>query len=179
MRVVLTGGACTGKTTVIEELAKRGCKTVPEVARPVIDSYLKRNVLQKPRLNDIAVLQKEITLKQIELESKLDPTKEIIFFDRSGLDTIAYCQFYNVEIPEELTNYSRNAKFDKIFILDQIGEFQYDGIRYENPDDAKKIHDLIRGIYCQQGYSPIPVPVISAKDRANFILQNIGGKKLQ
>ena len=34
---VITGGPSTGKTTLLEELAKRGYKTIPEVARVVID----------------------------------------------------------------------------------------------------------------------------------------------
>jgi predicted ATPase len=169
MKIVLTGGPCTGKTTVIEELASRGYAILPEAARLVIAQLKKENKFSPEKAAEI---QQHILSKQVELESKLD--EGLVFFDRSGLDTAAYCRFFKTHLPYSIQMYAAHSGFSKVFILEPVGEFQNDEIRYENREEAKQIHELIRNTYAEFGYQPISVPVIPPKQRADFILNKLG-----
>ena len=109
MKVVLAGGPCTGKSTLVQELASRGYETVPEAASSVIEP-LKGGMFFMCPFNSavFADLQKQIVCKQIELESKISG-KGMVFFDRSALDSLAYLRFYDVRAPDELKNYASNS----------------------------------------------------------------------
>jgi len=75
-KIVLTGGPCCGKTTLIQELRKRGHRVLNEVAREVLaeGKYGKNN--------NYHLLQESIFSRQIEKEAKLEG---LVFLDRGLL----------------------------------------------------------------------------------------------
>src|SRR5690242_8677281 len=92
---VITGGPCSGKTTVVNLLKERGYKTTVEDARHYID-------LQRANgksVEDVEQHQKEFQLKvlelQIEQEKALKPS-DIVFLDRAIPDARAYYQFLGI-----------------------------------------------------------------------------------
>lgn len=163
MRIVLTGGPCCGKTSLINEFEKRGHFVLKEQARDVLKEF-----------PDIAFddLEKEILRRQLKEELKLT-SQERFFLDRGIIDTICYCGFHGVNLPSELNGIDLSNRYDVVFILDRIPLIK-DNLRVEkNDDEAKKIHNEIFDAYVSLGYNPIRVPLIGIPERVDFILENL------
>lgn len=175
MKIVFAGGPCTGKSTLIEELTARGYETVPEAARIVI-SEIKGGIAMMPWTQTRRYeLQKQIILKQIELESKIK-NSEHVFYDRSGIEALAYSKFFDLHIAPEIHNYIQNSKFDYVFLLEPVCDVKPDNIRFENEADAKVLHSTIAMAYDDLGYKLVKVPPMPVKQRADFILKYLEEK---
>jgi predicted ATPase len=68
-------------------------------------------------------------------------------------------------------------RYEQIFILDPIPQYQADESRREDSVEAKRIHMAIGTAYRQFGYAPIRVPVLSPEERIKYFVRLLGGKK--
>jgi predicted ATPase len=172
-KVVLTGGPCCGKSTLISELKKRGYNTIPEVARRVLEERED----YEPNKEELTTRQLMIYKKQIEIESQLN--QGLHFLDRGIYDAVCYSNFLIGEVP---FNIDYKKRYTQVFILDRL-KFEDDGIRIEDEQSAKEIHKSLEKEYILRGYQPIKVPVFGErlenglKERINFILTNLGELK--
>ncbi len=165
-RHVITGGPGIGKTTVIELLASRGYMIVPEVARMITEEEkLKESGIVFWK--DLTKYQEKIAERQMELESKA--TADIVFLDRSLIDGYAYCKLGNIAIPELVSKNGRN-RYTKVFLLEPLPTYTKDETRFENQEEAARIHDEIIDAYKEFGYQTISVPALPPEERAEFII---------
>ncbi len=135
MRIVITGGPGSGKTTLIEKLRKLRYPIVNESAQIVMDvmsSFLGSVQLQAKWRKDAnkaqtAWFQSEIlkvSLAQERVIQKLKKTKtaskanELIFFDRGVHDALAYFKKKKITPPEELIKACKKIKYDLILVLE-------------------------------------------------------------
>lgn len=167
---VITGSPSSGKTTIIDSLAKMGYQTVPEAARVLIDEETKKGkTLEEIRKNEIE-FQKRVLKIKIETEKRLDKGK-IAFFDRGIPDTIAYFQLYGFRT-EDVIKLCKALNYRKIFLLEKL-PFQKDYARIEDNEKANKLQMLLRKAYLDLGYEVIDIPAVSVEKRVEMILSNI------
>lgn len=161
MKIVLAGGPCSGKSSVIEELFRRGHCVVREAAREVLEVRGERIVS--------ADLQREISRKQVELERDLD--EGLVFLDRGLVDVVAYSNYALGELPDDLKGLQFRGRYSKVFLLDRL-PFQDDGLRVESGEEvAREIHEEIARAYENFGYEIERVPVMPIGERADYILK--------
>ena len=169
-KYVLTGGASVGKTTIINMLAAKGYSIVPEAADDIIRAEnLKphRGVLG---VGDTYLFQQFVAERQLQIEEAAHG--EIMFLDRGMGDGYAYCKFKGVAVPSLVMENSRN-RYDKVFLLDSLDIYEYDGVRSGSLEEAKKIQPFIEEAYIFFGYTPIHVPAMKPEERVEFILKNL------
>ncbi|GIV26418.1 MAG: ATPase [Bacteroidia bacterium] len=168
---VITGGPCTGKTTVIELLAKRGYKTTIEHARHYIDTQ----IIQGRTFEEIRANKKEfqetVLNMQIEEEGKLD-VNELVFLDRALPDVLAYYQFLGLEYDTRLIEQCNKYCYKKVFILDLL-PLVNDYARREDEAERIRIHNLIISVYETYPCPIVHVPILPPNERVDFILKNI------
>lgn len=168
---VITGGPCTGKTTVIDILSKRGYKTTIEHARHYIDTQK----ITGRSVDEIRENKREFQLgvlnMQIEEEAKLNVNDQV-FLDRALPDTMAYYQFLGLEYDSRLLAQCNKYCYHKVFILDRL-PFTNDYARVEVEEEQIRIHNLIIKVYESFPCPVVHVPVLSAEERVDFILKNI------
>ena len=171
-KFVLAGGPCSGKTTIIDELEKKGFDVVKEVAREILE---KRRHLEITG-EEVIIRQKLIAKKQIEQEElfeKNPPLLNLLFFDRCAIDGLAYLEHSLKHIPKEIMDLIEPRKYTKIFFLEQL-PFQKDGLRIEKDEqEAKKIHDRLLFFYKLSGHEIVHVPIMPRNERVSFILKNL------
>lgn len=176
---VITGGPCTGKTTLLAELGKHGYATVPEAARLVIDEGFAAGKTIEQIREDEKLFQYQVLRRKEAIEAKTDK-KPLTFFDRGMHDTIAYLQSYSWPIDDEVKEACLIASYEKVFLLDPLPFFEEDGGRTEDASFTQKINQLLEKAYEQNGLTVIHVPVLPIKDRVRFILEHVnkqGNKK--
>lgn len=168
---VITGGPSSGKTTTVNLLKERGYITTFEHARHYLDTQrLKGRTVEEARKN-----QREFQLgvldMQIEQESEISP-EVLVFLDRAIPDALAYYRFLNLSVDKKLTEALQTVSYKKIFILDSL-PLKNDYARSEDEAAQKKIHELITEVYQSLHFPVVHVPVLSAKERVDFILKNL------
>lgn len=170
---VITGPPCSGKTAVIDMLAARGYKTASEVAREYFLSLLKIKS-REDILKDPYRLQKEILEIEVRREAGINKN-ETVFLDRALPDSIAY--FRDIGgAPDYVIEECKKQRYKNIFFLAQL-PFHNDLVRYENPDDALRLGQLIYQGYQELGYEPIVIPVLPVEERVEMILKHVSIKK--
>lgn len=168
---VITGGPCSGKTTTVNLLRKRGYKTTIEEARHYLDTQLADGrTVEEVRKNQ-KVFQLGVLDMQIQQEESLSPD-EVVFLDRAIPDALAYYRFLDLPEDEELVSALRYVSYKKIFILDYLPLVD-DYARHEDVAAQIKIHKLITEVYESLPFPIIHVPVLPLEERADYILQNL------
>lgn len=174
-KYVLTGGPCSGKTSLINCLRERGFNVLEEVAREVIEEM---NGMDYDKSQEQEIRQEMIFERQLEREAKL---KGDVFLDRGLLDNLAYSQHLIGYVPEN-TKIDFSNRYDKVFALDML-PFVDDGLRIESGDEeAEKIHELIVNVYEKFDYNVVNVPVFGGQrlgervgNRVDYILDCLKG----
>jgi predicted ATPase len=165
---VITGAPCSGKTSVINELERRGYKVVHETARAYIDRRLNEGLLLEAIKADARQFESHILEEKIRIEIDL-PQNETIFFDRGIPDSVAYFKLAGLDTAEPLSK-SCLFRYRRIFFFERL-KFLKDRIRSEDNKTADRLDSLIQESYRRLKYEIIPVPALSIKQRVRFILE--------
>jgi predicted ATPase len=178
IKIVFIGRSSSGKTTLLNEFGRRGCKCLHETAREVLKErkqILVRGKYENPDLQEHFIRQKLMYEKQLENEKK---SSGLVFHDRSLVDVLAYTNYFGVDDSFIDKNLLR-GRYDLVFNLEQR-EFIVDEERIESgAEEAQRIHDCVLETYKNLGYSLIIVPnfredrLDNAMQRAWFVKNSI------
>jgi len=173
-KVVITGGPGTGKSTLIDELLKRGFNCLPEISREITE-MARRNGIEQLFLKN-PMLFSEMLLEgrenQYKIATKMDT--ELIFFDRGIPDVHAYMNYISIDYPPVYIEKSTKYRYDTIFITPPWEEIYItDNERYENFEQSLAIFNHLRKTYETLNYTLIEVPHGNITFRTDFILDRI------
>jgi len=163
---VITGGPCSGKTTVLSHFEKMGYRVIPEAARILIDEEISKGKSIKEIRGDEAAFQKKVLEIKIKIEKNL-PRDRVILFDRAIPDSVAYYILYGLD-PKEVIDVCENEWYRKVFFMEQL-PFIRDYARIEEVHTVERLNQLLRESYQKLGYEVISVPVMSVEERVRFI----------
>lgn len=154
IRVVLTGGPCSGKTTAIQRIRKEPWAdhyyllTMPETATELIGSGITPWTCRTPvtyqRLQMIMQMKKEQIYAQAAEEISEKEDKDIIiFYDRGMMDNKAYIpleDFYRILEELEVTEEECLSWYDAVFHLETVakGNAQF----YQNDNNECRIETV-------------------------------------
>tara|TARA_A100000164_G_scaffold162651_1_gene144241 strand:+ start:556 stop:1083 length:528 start_codon:yes stop_codon:yes gene_type:complete len=174
MRVVITGGPGTGKSSIIESLKKMNFNVFNESSREVTKKYKNNDseqyFLSNPTNFSNILMDKR--KKQFEEGSK--SKNDYFFYDRGIPDILAYLNFKKIEYKSSMMKEILKFNYDTIFIAEPWKAiYTNDSERYETYDELLEIDFHIKKIYKQLGYNIIILPKKSVKDRVTFILENL------
>ena len=171
-KYIITGAPGTGKTSIINELKKRGYECSEEISRNIIIEQLKKKGKSLP-WEDLTSFSLKVFNKRLNQFKNANKNK-IHFFDRSIIDVIAYMRIKNLNTSSFIFQ-TKNIKYNKTVFYTPIWEDIYinDNERKEDIKTAIKIEKKIIKTYQEFNYNMINIPKISVKERANFILSEI------
>ena len=171
---VITGAACSGKTTLIDLLADKGFQTAPETAR----QYLDREMGKGRTLDEIfedATTEPGIEDMQLRIEHGLRAI-DVVFLDRALPDSLTFRRLAGLN-PNELLTDCFHHRYASMFLLDRL-PFQQNGARIEDDAIAGLLDEWLARDYSALGYNVVRVPVLSIKDRLAFILEMLSEQRL-
>ncbi|MBS9766800.1 MAG: ATP-binding protein [Flavobacteriaceae bacterium] len=173
-KVVIIGGPSTGKSTIIEELTKRGYDCMPEISREIIAKAQKEGIEQL-FLTDPLLFSDLLLKGRIEQHEKAtEKNTPLVFFDRGIPDVQAYLDYKGESYPKRFEENGHLYRYTTIFILPPWEEIhETDGERYENFEQSKEIHQYLKQTYENIGYTCIEVPLGTVQERTDFILEHL------
>ena len=173
-KIVITGGPSTGKTSIVEKIEFMGLPCIHEISRS-ITLQAREQGIQQLFVTDPLLFSKKITegrIKQFFEASKIPA--EYVFMDRGLPDVVAYMDCFDQEYDESFIEACETYTYDTVFLLPPWKEiYATDGERYENYDEALRIHDCLEASYQKYGYKTIHVPKGTVAERLSFILNKV------
>lgn len=174
LKVVITGGPGTGKSTIIDELIHQNYECMSEISREITLNAKKNGV-------DQLFLKKPHLFSQLLLEGRekqfLDATSkksDVIFFDRGMPDVHGYMNYLGVDYSDEYIKKSLKLRYTHIFMMPPWQEiYTTDNERYESYEQSLAIYNHLKKTYIDLGYTIVEVPTGTVQKRVNFILNMI------
>jgi predicted ATPase len=173
LRIVLTGGPGTGKTTIINRIKILGYNVFEEFSRTVIQEQLALGSRVLPWDDLPAFSESVIAGRQKQwIEGA---SHSVSFYDRSIIDSLAYMHKDGLEIPEKWVEMGNKFRYHHlVFITPPWSEiYQQDAERRESFEALQLIHQSLIHTYNQFGYDLMEVPFMPIEDRFEFIISQL------
>ena len=167
---VLTGRPCSGISTTLRALARRGFRTVNEAARTIIDERMAQGLTVDQIRSDNAQFQRDIVKLKVDVERDL-PTDEVIFLDRALPDSIVYHSIAGLD-PQEVQQLCERATYKKVFFMEPL-PYARDYARTESDAILDRLGEELPQAYRSLAYEVIGVPVGTIEERVEWILKQI------
>lgn len=178
--IVITGGPYSGKTSLLQRLAARGFRTLPEAAIKVIETLNAELGVEGQRawrlshpfeFQDRVAREQEVQERAVVLQPG-----EVLFSDRGLPDSIAYCAYKGVKPAEWLTEAVQTKRYTTVLLLDTLTNFdrRLSTGRTSTYEDSIKIRDHLRRTYEELGYRVVAVPVLPIGERDAEALKGCG-----
>ncbi|SFW25734.1 AAA family ATPase [Cellulophaga fucicola] len=173
-KIVITGGPSTGKTTVINKIDALGYTCLHEISRDVTLAAREEGITQLFITNPLLFSDKLLAGRLDQFNTANTIEEEVVFLDRGVPDVVAYLNGTDITYGENYKETCNTAKYDVVFIFPPWEEIHSnDNERYEDFEEAKRIHQLLDQTYRDYGYTPIIVPTGTVEERTNFILKTL------
>jgi predicted ATPase len=164
---VITGASCSGKTTLINQLAERGYQTVPESGRQFVKQELAKGYTLAQVRADLAAFTRCIYTMMLNHEHNL-PTEPIAFLDRALPDSFSFFRYAGMD-PNEILADCLQFRYASVFILDRL-PYKQDGVRAGGDPTAAYFDAWIERDYLALEYDVVRVPVLQPAERLAFVL---------
>jgi predicted ATPase len=173
-KIVLIGGPGTGKSSVLDELERRGFICMSEISREITLEARKKGIEQ-------LFLKEPILFSKLLLEGRekqyidaITHKNDFIFFDRGIPDIHAYMDFTKKDYPDLFKVKSVKFKYDHVFLFKPWKEiFTSDNERYESFEESIIIDTYLQKSYRELNYTIIEVPFDTIEKRTDFILNQL------
>jgi predicted ATPase len=173
---VITGAACSGKTTLINQLAAHGFRTIPETARQYFEREMARGrTIDEIRENGVA-LQRGIFDMQLRIEHGLRAI-DVAFLDRALPDSLTFHRVFGLT-PHELLLECFHHRYASVFILDRLPVQRKITLGPEDEAAASFLDEWLPRDYSALGYRVVRVPVLSPQERLAFVLERLSERRL-
>ena len=173
-RIVITGGPGTGKSSIINELMKRGFTCLEEISRDIILEAQKQGIDQLFLTNPLVFSERLLDGRKEQYEKASNETENPVFFDRGVPDIVAYMDFKGEDYPQHFIDACKDCVYDYVFILKPWQAiYTSDNERYENFNEALQIHEHLLNTYLKYNYKLLDVPFDTVENRTNYILKTL------
>lgn len=169
---VLTGGPGSGKTSVIEELRRRGYAGTQEAGRAIIVDQLLigGNALHTGDRVLFAELMLSWEIRSYRMAQ--DDPSPAVFFDRAIPEFPGYYRLSGLPVPAHVAAAARLFRYrPRVFVAPPWPEiYTTDSERGQDYAEAVATYEAVTAAYAEQGYELIDLPFAPVAERADFVL---------
>ncbi|MEY2689102.1 MAG: hypothetical protein RL375_3300 [Pseudomonadota bacterium] len=172
-RVVLSGGPGVGKTTLLRQLARRGCGVVDESAREVIRERRVAGLSPRP---DPVSFAREILARDERKYRESPAGPGWTFFDRSAVESVGMLWALGALPDRALQDLLARHRFHPVvFILPPWPDiYTQDEERDHSFDHCVRVHGEVMRWYERCGYTLHELAFLDPEERADEVLDVLG-----
>ncbi|CAO3380781.1 AAA family ATPase [Azospirillum argentinense] len=173
--VVITGGPGSGKSTLIDALAREGYAHSEEAGRAIIQDQTAIGGPALPWIDPSAFAELMLCweLRSLRLAREQEGT---VFFDRGIPDIVGYLRLMKRSVPAHLETAARRFRYHRtVFVAPPWPEiFAPDAERRQTPAEAEATHAAMVETYGGLGYELVDLPKAPVAERRRFVLDRLG-----
>jgi predicted ATPase len=170
--VVISGCSGGGKSTLLEELSRRGYATVEEPGRRIVREELAGQGAALPWVDPVAFARRAIAMA-LEDQKLAEAQAGWTFFDRGLIDAAAALQAATGE-PVLETLRDRHRYHQTVFLTPPWPEiYVNDPERRHGFEEAVSEYDRLTAAYPGIGYEVVTLPKVDVAARADFLLSQL------
>ena len=167
--VILSGCSGGGKSSLLDELARRGHATISEPGRRVVAEQLREGGTALPWVDPVGFLQRALMLAQADHDAA-HRAKGRVFFDRGVIDAAAGLHHLTGQ-PDPTAMARRYRYHHRVFLVPPWPEIHVtDAERRHGLDEAMAEYDRLTAAYPALGYEIMVLPRVSVAERADIVL---------
>ncbi|GAA3109235.1 AAA family ATPase [Rhizobium viscosum] len=170
--VVISGCSGGGKSTLLEELSRRGHATVEEPGRRIVREELAGQGAALPWVDPAAFARRAIAMA-CEDRKLAEIRSGWTFFDRGLIDAASALQATTGEAMLE-TLRDRHRYYQTVFLTPPWPEvYVHDSERQHGFEEAVAEYDRLTKAYPEMGYEVVILPRVAVAARADFLLSRL------
>ncbi|MBS1166292.1 MAG: ATPase [Proteobacteria bacterium] len=172
---VVTGGPGTGKSTLIEELARRGTRSMPEAGRAIIRDQV---AIRGPALpwGDRALYAELMLGWELRSYHEAEAMTGPVIMDRGIPDIVGYLRLIGLAVPAHIEAAARRFCYNGTVFLAPYWDaiFTQDTERKQDRREAEATGRVMAETYAGLGYEVVELPRVSVEARADFVRERVG-----
>lgn len=174
---VVTGGPGSGKTTLIDALAARGFRHMPEAGRAIIRDQRRIGGNALPWGDRAAFAELMLAWEMRSWNEALAHPGPVIF-DRGVPDVIGYLDLCGLPVPEHVARAAKIFRYARtVFVAPPWREiFTGDAERKQDFAEAAATHAAMLRTYAALGYEAVPLPFATVDARAAAVAEHIASQ---
>lgn len=171
---VVTGGPGSGKTALIEALAREGISCMPEAGRAVIQHQLRIDGTALPWADRAAFAELMLNW-DIRSHDEASRSNVPVMMDRGIGDVVGYLTLCGLSVPAHVKRAAELYRYNpRVFIAPYWEEiFTQDAERKQDEAEARATFEVMAATYGDLGYELTILPFASVSDRAAFVLEHL------
>lgn len=171
---VITGGPGSGKTSLIDALARAGHAHTVEAGRAIIQDQLAIDGPALPWRNPLAFAELMLSW-ELRSYRMAEATSGPVFFDRGVTDLVGYLTLVGQPVPAHITRAAQHFRYNRrVFVAPPWPAiYTQDAERKQTPEEAVRTYEALVSAYTDFGYELISLPLVSVEERTRFVLDRI------
>ncbi|MPZ34606.1 MAG: AAA family ATPase [Rhodospirillales bacterium] len=172
---VITGGPGSGKTSLIEALARAGHAHTVEAGRAIIQDQLAIDGPALPWRDPLAFAELMLSW-EMRSYRMAETTAGPVFFDRGVTDLVGYLTLVGQPMLAHIARAAERFRYDhRVFVAPPWPAiYAQDTERKQTPEEAVRTYEALVTAYSNCGYELVSLPLVSVEERVRFVLDDIG-----
>jgi predicted ATPase len=172
---VITGGPGSGKSTLIEALARTGYACSPEAGRAIIVEQLAIGGRALPWRDPAAFAELMLSWDMRSYHTACAQAGPV-FFDRGIPDVAGYLRLSGLPVPRHVTKAAELFRYSRrVFIAPPWRDiFRTDDERKQDFDESVRTWEAMVATYREHGYDLVELPRVAVVERMHFVLEQAG-----
>lgn len=167
--ILLSGCSGGGKSTLLEELGRRGHTTVEEPGRRIVQEELATDGMALPWRDLAAFARRAIAMALADRQAMRDQPG-LVFFDRGWIDAASALEAQTGE-PALAALAAQHRYNARVFLTPPWPEiYRSDPERRHGFEAALAEYERLERTYPTLGYETVILPKVSVAERADFVL---------
>lgn len=167
--ILLSGCSGGGKSTLLEELSRRGHATVEEPGRRIVQEELATDGMALPWRDLAAFARRAIVMALADRQAMRDQPG-LVFFDRGWIDAASALEAQTGE-PALAALAAQHRYNGRVFLTPPWPEiYRSDPERRHGFEAALAEYERLERTYPTLGYETVILPKVSVAERADFVL---------
>lgn len=171
---VVTGGPGSGKSSLIEALARRGIVVMPEAGRAIIRDQERIGGSALP-WRDRALFAELMLAWELRSHGEASLLDRPLGMDRGVPDVLGYLALCGLPIPAHVEAAARLFRYNRRVFLAPYWDAIYvqDGERRQDRREAEATGRVMAETYTRLGYDLVALPLAGIEARADFVLGHL------